>query len=176
MITTPRLTLIPSTAELVRAEINDHVELTRLLSASVPENWPPESTVDALAFFLDCVESSPDQVGWFGWYAITSQKDATDPAELVGGGGFMGPPKDGAVQIGYSVIDQHQRKGYATEIVTALIKWAFAQPMCTRVIAETEWANPPSVRVLEKNGFVAAGTASKSEGTRFELAASRGVA
>lgn len=171
MIETSRLTLIPSTAEMLRAEIGDHPELARILSASVPENWPPESTADALAFFLQCVESSPEQVGWFGWYALSKKTDES-ASELIGCGGFMGPPNDGAAQIGYSVIDQHQCNGFATEIVNALVKWGFAQPNCTRVIAETEWANPPSARVLEKTGFVSVGPTEAPGGTRFELVGS----
>ena len=168
MIVTKRLTLIPATVELLRAEIGDHVELARLLSAAVPDNWPPETTVDALPFFLDCVESSPDQIGWFGWYAVTT----TDPATLIGGGGFMGPPKDSAVQSGYSVIEQYQRQGYATEMVNSLIKWAFSQSQCERVIAETEWANPASARVLNKIGFASVGAATTPGGARFELVVS----
>jgi proteic killer suppression protein len=39
------------------------------------------------------------------------------------------------------------------------------------IAAETEWENPASVRVLEKVGFVGAGTASDPSGTRFELRA-----
>ena len=156
---------------MLRAEIDDHVELARILSASVPDNWPPETTIDALPFFLDSVESSPDQIGWFGWYALTTKTIANETAWLIGGGGFMGPPNDGEIQIGYSVIDQYQRQGYATEMVNALINWAFAQSGCVRAIAETEWSNPASARVLEKIGFVSAGPASTPEGTRFELAA-----
>lgn len=171
MITTERLKLIPGTAEMLRAEINDHVELARLLSALVPNNWPPETTVDALPFFLDCVESSPGQDGWFGWYALSTKTNGNDPANLIGGGGFMGPPKNGTVQLGYSVIDQHQRKGYAPELVGGLIRWAFKHSGCVGAIAETEWSNPASARVLEKNGFVSAGPASTPGGTRFELTA-----
>ena len=167
MFVTDRLTLIPHTVELLLAEIHDHDELARILSASVPENWPPESTVDALPFFLSCVESSPNQTGWFGWYAVTTRTDKTHPV-LVGGGGFMGPPEGGLVQMGYSVIEQYSRKGYATEMVGGLVSWAFAHAECTVVSAETEWANPFSVRVLEKNGFTRVGPASVAGGSRYE--------
>lgn len=171
MLVTDRLTLIPHTVELLLAEIHDHEELARILSATVPENWPPESTVDALPFFLSCVESSPDQVGWFGWYAMTTKTDETTSI-LVGGGGFMGPPEGGAVQMGYSVIEQYNRKGFATEMVGGLVNWAFAHPECTVVSAETEWANPSSVRVLEKNGFTRVGPASVEGGSRYERSVS----
>ena len=38
-----------------------------------------------------------------------------------------------------------------------------------RIVAETEWANPASVRVLHKLGFAEAGPGSEPGGTRFEL-------
>ncbi len=171
MIVTERLTLVPHTVELLRAEIHDHQALARMLSATVPENWPPESTVDALPIFLSFVESAPDQVGWFGWYAVTTRTDQTNPI-LIGGGGFMGPPVEGLVQMGYSVIEQHNRKGYATEMVGGLVSWAFAHPECTVVSAETEWANPYSVRVLEKNGFIRVGPGSVADGSKYERSVS----
>ncbi len=181
MIVTRRLKLVPATVELLRAEIGDHVEFARLLSASIPDNWPPESTLDALPVFLECVAAAPNEIGWFGWYALTittepiesggltNQTQAVEPATLIGGGGFMGPPRDGTVQIGYSVIDQYQRKGYATEMVHALINWARSKSGGLRVIAETEWSNPASARVLTKTGFVSVGPASTAGGMRFEL-------
>ena len=80
----------------------------------------------------------------------------------------MGPPERGLVQMGYSVIEQHSRKGHATEMVGGLVSWAFAHAECTVVSAETEWANPFSVRVLEKNGFTRVGPASVAGGSRYE--------
>src|SRR3954467_4572601 len=98
MIETTRLKLIPATVALARAEIGDRGEFARLLGASVPDNWPPETAADALPLFLSRLEAAPDRVGWFGWYALAQVNDVSPPV-LVGGGGFMGPPRDGAAQI-----------------------------------------------------------------------------
>jgi RimJ/RimL family protein N-acetyltransferase len=169
MIETARLKLIPATVALARAEIGDRAEFARRLEASVPDNRPPETAADALPLFLSWLEAAPDRVGWFGWYALAAAGGAAAPV-LVGGGGFLGPPNDGAAQIGYSVLPQFQRRGYATELVTGLVRWAFGQPGVARVVAETEWANPASVRVLAKAGFAAVGPSAEPGGTRFELA------
>ena len=169
MLKTDRLKLVPHSVDLLRAEIGNHVQLARLLGAVVPKNWPPKSTVDALPFFLNCVESSPLYIGWMGWYAVTTTTGSFP--ELIGSGGFMGPPENGAAQLGYSIIDQHQNQGFATEMVGGLIKWAFSNPECTRLVAETEWENPFSVRVLKNNGFSPVGAASEPGGLRFELSA-----
>ncbi len=168
MIETTRLKLIPATVALARAEIGDRREFARLLGASVPDNWPPETAADALPLFLGWLEAAPDRVGWFGWYALVAGDEGAAPV-LVGGGGFMGPPRDGVAQIGYSVLPQFQRQGYATEMVRELVKWALGQLQVVRIVAETEWANPASVRVLEKAGFAFVGPAAEPGGTRFEL-------
>ena len=68
-------------------------------------------------------------------------------------GGFKGPPQDGTVEIGYSVLPQFQGRGYATEMVRALIDWAFAQPGVLRIVAETTENNVASMRLLHRLGF-----------------------
>lgn len=165
-IHTTRLCLIPATAAHVRAEIHDRRAFAALLDTLVPDNWPPETVAEALPLFLAWLEAAPDQVGWFGWYAVTRSHET--PRTLVGGGGFIGPAEKGVVMLGYSVLPQFQRQGFATELAGGLIRWAFDAPSVERIAAETEWANPASVRVLEKLGFVTVG-ASASGGTRFEL-------
>jgi RimJ/RimL family protein N-acetyltransferase len=171
VIETPRLKLIPNTIASVGAEINDRAEFVRLLGASVPDNWPPETLVDALPLFLGWMEAAPDRIGWFGWYGLATSESDTGPV-LVGGGGFKGPPQDGTAEIGYSVLPQFQGRGYATEIVGGLVRWALGQPGVVRLVAETEWANPASVRVLIKAGFVSVGPTAEAGGTRFEYVGS----
>ncbi len=168
MIETARLKLMPATVALARAEISDRSEFAWLLGASVPDNWPPEALAGALPLFLGWLEAAPDRVGWFSWYALAEGDGAAAPV-LVASGGFLGPPQDGTAEIGYSVLPQFQGWGYATEMVGGLVGWALGQPGVVRVAAETEWANPASVRVLSKAGFVPSGPAAESGGARFEL-------
>ncbi len=165
---TARLKLIPATAALARAEIADRGEFARLLGASVPDNWPPETLADALPLFLGWLEAAPDRSGWFAWYVLAAGDGAAAPV-LVAGGGFKGPPRDGTAEIGYCVLPQFQGRGYATEVVFSLVRWALQQPGVARVMAETEWANPASVRVLSKAGFAPAGPATEPGGARFEF-------
>ncbi len=172
-VATARLRLTAATVALARAELSDRSEFARLLQAAVPASWPPESLADALPFLLAQLEAAPDRAGWFGWYAVT----LAEPSVLVASAGFFGPPSSGAVEIGYSVLPQFQRNGYATEMVAALVRLALAQPGVSRVLAHTEWANPASVRVLTKAGFHPAGDpnsaddpndANSANGARFE--------
>ncbi len=166
MIVTARMRLVPATVALARAELADRAEFARLLSATVPDEWPPEILADALPLFLEWIEATPDRVGWYVWYAMMrASHEAQDMLAgdvgdiLMASGGFKGPPQDGAVEIGYSVLPRFQGHGYATEMVRALIDWAFAQPDVLRIVAETTEDNTPSMRLLRKIGFVERGPA-----------------
>lgn len=53
----------------------------------------------------------------------------------------------------YSLDPVHQRKGYATEAVRALVKFAFESLGLHRVWADADPRNPPSIRVMERLGM-----------------------
>ncbi|NLE56743.1 MAG: GNAT family N-acetyltransferase [Planctomycetes bacterium] len=152
MIVTNRMRLVPATVALAQAELTSRAEFARLLSATVPDEWPPEILADALPTFLEFIEAAPDQIGWFVWYAIVRGPGETSGI-LAASGGFKGPPCDGTVEIGYSVLPRFQGQGFATETVRALVDWAFAQPGVSRIIAETTEGNVASMRLLHKLGF-----------------------
>jgi RimJ/RimL family protein N-acetyltransferase len=168
VIETARLRLVPATAALARAELGDRTQFARLLGARVPEGWPPETLADALPLFLQWLEEAPEHAGWLAWYAL-AEDGGTTGWVLVASGGFKGPPLDNTVEIGYSVLPQYQGGGYATEMVRGLVVWAMAQTGVARVSAETEWANPASVRVLLRAGFVACGAVAEPGGARFQF-------
>lgn len=168
MIVTARMRLAPATIALARAELADRAKFARLLSVVVPDEWPPEMLADALPVFLQWMEASPDRVGWYVWYA-TIRSPGEESDVLAAGGGFKGPPQDGSVEIGYSVLHQFQGRGYATEMVRALTGWAFAQPSVARIVAETTEDNIPSMRLLHRLGFAEAGPAVEPGHVRLVL-------
>lgn len=176
MIVTARMRLVPASVALARAELADRTEFARLLSATVPDEWPPEILADALPLFLEWIEAAPERAGWYVWYAMMrASHEAQDMlAGSVGGilmasAGFKGPPQDGTVEIGYSVLPRFQGHGYATEMVRALIDWAFVQPGVTRIVAETTEDNIPSVRLLHRLGFIRTEPAVEPGHIRFVL-------
>jgi RimJ/RimL family protein N-acetyltransferase len=152
---TQRLTLIPQTLEHLRTELEEPSRLGAMLGARVPEGWPPgEYDRDAMEFFRSKLESDAQRYdGWLGWYVVTRDSTPT----LIAGAGFMGPPEDGTVEIGYSVVAEARGAGCATEIVGALVRRAFESGSVQRVVAETAANNEVSQRVLERNGFTPGG-------------------
>jgi RimJ/RimL family protein N-acetyltransferase len=123
---------------------------------------------DALPIFLQWMEAAPDQVGWYVWYAMVRSPDEESDV-LAAGGGFKGPPQDGSVEIGYSVLPQFQGRGYASEMVRALTDWAFTQPGVARIVAETTEVNVPSMRLLRRLRFAEAGPAAEPGHVRLVL-------
>lgn len=154
MIRTKRLLLIPAAIQMLEAEIEDKSRLSGLLNAVIPADWPPETLVDAFPWFIDQLKSNPEHNCWYSWYALFTE-NKTSQYILVGSAGFKGyPDESGKVEIGYSVLDDYQRKSIAAEMVQALTNWAFSQGVVNSIIAETTIDNFASIRVLEKNGFV----------------------
>jgi [ribosomal protein S5]-alanine N-acetyltransferase len=72
--------------------------------------------------------------------------------ELVGWGGFKGPPDDGAVEIGYEIAAARQGRGLATQAASLMVDEAFAGG-ASRVLAHTLPEQNASNRVLAKLGF-----------------------
>ena len=161
-----RLTLIPGTADHLLAELQGREALAQSLGVSVPETWPPDLyDRPAMEWSHRYLEAQPDHAGWALWYLVLRASPLA-----IGIAGFKGVPSDdGTVEVGYSILAEHQRSGYASEAVRHLLTWAFADPRVRRVIAETYPELTPSIRVLEKNGFRFIGDGSDERIIRFEL-------
>jgi len=168
-LTTPRLTLVPVTLETIDAEIADRPRLGKLLGADVPPDWPPPlNDASTMRWTRENLVANPDNRGWGTWYFILRRDDG--PPILIGGGGFKGKfVAAGTCEVGYSIMETHQRRGYASEAVAALAAWAFSHPEIERVVAQTLPELTPSIRVLEKNGFVRVPEGFEEGAIMFEL-------
>ena len=164
-LVTTRLRLVPSTAELIELEVEDLPQFFRHLGVAPIADWPSDNLADVLPFFRDQLASDASLVGWLAWYWIL---DTSNGAQLVGGGGFKGAPRDGQVEIGYETRAGYQRTGIATEAVRAQAAWALKHPDVSLVIAETREDNLASLGVLNKVGFVYVGSGSEAGLLRFE--------
>ena len=137
MLVTDRLELVPATVETARAALSDLPALGRALRAAIPASWPPE-LLDrpALKFTLDKLRQGPSQAAWWLYFVVL--RDESSGRTLIGSAGYKGPPtEDGTVEVGYGILPEYQRRGYASEAVRMLVTTAFAVPTVRRVIAET---------------------------------------
>lgn len=153
-IVSDRLILVPATEEILTAEAAEDRELLGfLLGAQIPYNWPPDMFKGAIPLFLKELHERPERLGWLAWYWLRKEPMPEKPT-LIGDGGFKGEPDaSGTVEIGYSILPQFEKRGYATEGSKGLIEFACSHPAVRRVVAQVDPQNIGSVRVLEKLNF-----------------------
>jgi [ribosomal protein S5]-alanine N-acetyltransferase len=146
-----RLALAPATCEALQAELdNDLPRLGDVLRARVDPTWPPALYgPQAAQFMLDLLARDPASANWGTHYFVLKGGWPT----LIGVGGYKGAARDGDIELGYSVVSAHQRRGYASEATRMMTARAFTDPGVQRVIAHTLAELTPSIGVLEKCGF-----------------------
>jgi ribosomal-protein-alanine N-acetyltransferase len=144
-----RVELTPLPAAAAAALPDDRRVAAGLIGATLPDAWPQADLLDVLP--MQAAAEPADEP--FGVWLIIER----DTNIIVGDIGFMGPPDGGAVEIGFSVIPDRRRRGYATQAANTLIDWAFRDPAIRLVTARSEPENEASARVLAAAGFVRVG-------------------
>ena len=89
---------------------------------------------------------------WIGYLAVLGET-------VVGGGGFVGPPELGRVEIAYFTLPEQEGRGHAGRTAAALVEVARAALPGIEVYAKTAPENGPSPAILRRLGFKLIGTA-----------------
>lgn len=76
---------------------------------------------------------------------------------LAGYGGLLMPPHSKIPEVSYLLAREFWGKGYATEVATAIVTYAFTQLELEEVGASLDPGNAASRRVLEKIGMLPVG-------------------
>lgn len=148
-ISTERLELRPLGPEAAAALPSDRDAASRALGAALHHEWPSPDLLGILG--LDRGGEVSER--GFGVWVIVERATGT----VVGDAGFHGPPDAGVVEIGYSVVPDRRRRGYASEAATALSRWALRRPEVRAVVASCAATNVGSIRTLERSGFTRVG-------------------
>jgi [ribosomal protein S5]-alanine N-acetyltransferase len=161
--------LVRADLALMDAALRGDVVLAEALGCDVAAGWA--TFTEALKPTRDAIPASPDGVAWGARFFVTG-----DPPELVGWGGFKGPPDDGVVELGYEVAESRRGRGLATAATRAMLAEAFSDEAVTAVIAHTLPEHNASNHILEKLGFVFDGEVPEDDDVvwRFRLARSVG--
>jgi ribosomal-protein-alanine N-acetyltransferase len=138
--------LVRADLHLIDAAFAGDDALASALGHDVVAGW--STFVGALRTTRDALAADPGASAWGARFFV-----AGDPPELVGWGGFKGPPQNGVVELGYEIAERRQGRGLATAATRAMLAEAFADERVEAVIAHTLAERNASNRVLEKNGF-----------------------
>jgi RimJ/RimL family protein N-acetyltransferase len=114
------------------------------------QSWLPDSVEDARAFIVRNASTPFDQND--SWYQLAVRSAATD--ELLGDLGVHFLADDGhQVEIGFTIAPAHQRQGFGTLAVVALLDYLFTVLNKHRVFASVDPRNEASMALLRSVGM-----------------------
>lgn len=148
-ITTQRLTLIPYTIQICQNLLNNDFSDLSKMGLQKGKSWPDQDVIETLPKIINNLNQVEAPTGFESWMIIKN-----DTKEIIGDLGFKGfNYKDENVDLGYGIIKEERRKGYAEEAVVALIQWAFLTDKVKEITAKCLLDNYNSIKLLKKLNF-----------------------
>ena len=151
-IETERLTIFPLTYEQVEKYTKEEFLLEDELKL---DRFPRKVSLELKGviepIILPLTKAHPEDFQYYTlWLIVDKTKNI-----IVGGFDFKASPDDqGLVEIGYGIEPPFFKKGYMTEAIAGIIKWAKTIQKIRIIFAETEISNIASQNVLKSNRFV----------------------
>jgi ribosomal-protein-alanine N-acetyltransferase len=155
MIKTKRLILKPLSYEQLKKYIRLDNSLETELNLNETSRTISPELKEALeqAILPNVADTSKNYLFSTLWTVISTQEN-----KMVGDLCFVGEPNtEGEVEIGYGTYEEFRKRGFMTEAVAGIIKWAEKQPNIRSIIASTDKSNIDSYSILERNNFIKSG-------------------
>jgi RimJ/RimL family protein N-acetyltransferase len=148
-ISSDRLILIPFTLAIATSILEGNLDVLESLGLKTDKFWPDNESIETLPKIIRNLELVKEPTGFESWMIIKQ-----DDMAVIGDAGFKGKPNaNGEVDIGYSIIEKEQKRGYGFETAKKLIDWAFSQQEVKFITASCLINNIASVKILEKLGM-----------------------
>jgi [ribosomal protein S5]-alanine N-acetyltransferase len=146
---TERLILIPFTIDICRNILNSDFRDLEALNLRKGKSWPDADVLDTLPRIINNLKKVECPTGFESWIIIKK-----DTLEVIGDLGFKGfNNEDENIDLGYGIIKEERRKGYAEEAVNEIIKWAFSNEIIKEITANCLIENIGSINLLNKFNF-----------------------
>ncbi|WP_291516527.1 GNAT family N-acetyltransferase [Bdellovibrio sp. ArHS] len=101
----------------------------------------------------------------YGMFTILEKKSE----QIIGFGGLVHPGEQVEVEVKYAYLRDFWGRGFASEFIQALLKYAKSKLSITNIIATTHPENEASKKVLTKSGFVLEKEVLNDDGTFTSL-------
>lgn len=146
---TKRLILIPFTTQICNNILNNDFTDLGKMGLHKGRSWPDADVMETLPRIINNLSRVTSPTGFESWMIIKN-----DTLEIIGDAGFKGfNYVEKNADIGYGIIKEERRKGYAEEAVTELIKWAFSKGTVKEITAGCLLDNVGSIPLLKKLNF-----------------------
>jgi len=167
MIETERLIIKPLTYEQLKKYVKLDNSLETELNLNITSRTISADLKEALEqTILPNVADSNKNYLFSTIWTIISRVDN----KMVGDLCFVGEPNAyGEIEIGYGTYEEFRKRGFMTEAVSAMIKWAKKQPNINTIIASTNKMNVDSFSILQKNNFIKSGETETLFNWRLEI-------
>lgn len=150
IIETKRLLIVPINFQFVSKILNDDITVYMEFDIKPVDDWPNIEIKEIMPIIKEKLSSQSAPDGFGAWLFIDKLENS-----IIGDGGFKGAPDDnGAIDIGYGIIERKRRQGFAYEAATALIKWGFSNSNVKVITADCLRDNTASLNLLRKMGMV----------------------
>ncbi len=149
---TQRLRIIPLTKEQLANYSIPDFSLENSLNVNIIPRIVHEFLANVITskIMLSLNDTNKNPLYYTFWTIIAKQENI-----MVADCCFKGEPNEnGEIEIGYGTYPAFEGKGFMTEAVGEMVKWAFEQPNVQAVTAQTDPRNIASQKILEKNNFV----------------------
>lgn len=155
MIETERLIIKPLTlGQLIKyIKADNSLELELKLNSTSRTISPELKEALEQTILPNVADTNKDYLYSTLWTLISKEAN-----KMVGDLCFVGEPNgEGEIEIGYGTYEEFRSKGFMTEAVSGMIKWAAKQPNVKSIFASTEKSNDASFSILKKNNFIKVG-------------------
>lgn len=144
-----RLTLIPFTKQICNNIINENYSDLAILELTKGKGWPDDDILETLPKIIVNLTRVELPTGFESWMIIKKGS-----REIIGDIGFKGfNYYKASIDIGYGIIKEERRNGYASEAVDAIINWAFSNKIVKEITARCLLNNHVSSNLLHKFNF-----------------------
>ena len=146
---TERLILIPYTIEICENILLKNHELLYNKGYKEGKSWPDEDVMDTIPRIIKNLSKNNYATGLESWLIIKKETK-----EIIGDVGFKGYNFDSQnVDLGYGIIFEERRKGYAEEASRELINWVLNLDYIKEITANCSTENFQSIHLLNKLAF-----------------------
>jgi [ribosomal protein S5]-alanine N-acetyltransferase len=126
----------------------------RVAGLKLQPDWPDDHDRSLLRRRLEQMRQDPGSQQWLLRAMVLPAGGRT----VIGHIGFHGPPSTvGRAELGYAVVPDHRRRGYASEAARAMMDWAQREQGVTNFFVAISPGNAASLAMAARLGFVRVG-------------------